>query len=265
MTKILLVFILSFAIGPIYAAQYSNATFKGNYAYLLTGQSSIVLANESNTVATGVLTSDGIGGVNGSGIFRSGNIACSVQIVGTYSINANGSGNINTTANTNTQGCVSGILDFNLIIENNGQVIAVASAENDYMSGKLMHQSKSNFNLKDISGAYSLNLQGPSAIVNATAPYTVGLALVSADGQGNLIGSGNFRSYGVNCLGTLAGSMQINPNGTGAVNLNFSSSSPWCASEVINLSIALISANSGVVANTANDLMYGAITRLTYK
>lgn len=265
MTKILQVFLLTFLIGPIYATPFSNATFKGNYAYLLTGLSSIVLANESNAVATGIITADGNGGVNGSGSIRSANVTCIVQITGTYSINANGSGNISSIANTNTPGCVSGVLDLNLVVANNGQVIAVASAENDYMSGTLTRQGKSKFSLKDISGSYSLNLQGPSSIVNATSPYTVGLALLSADGQGNLIGSGNFRSYGVNCLGTIAGGIQLNSNGSGNINLNFSSTSPWCAAEVVNLSIALINANNGVVANSENDLMHGTISRLTFK
>lgn len=265
MTKILQVFILILLIGPTYAAPFNNATFKGNYVYLLTGLSSIVLANESNAVATGILTADGNGSINGTGSIRSANVTCVVQINGTYTVNVNGSGNINSTASTTTPGCVSGVLDLNLVVANSGQIIAVASAENDYLSGSLTRQGKSNFSLKDISGPYSLSLQGPSSIINATAPYTVGLALLSADGQGNIIGSGNFRSYGVNCLGTIAGGIQLKPNGIGTINLNFSSSSPWCAAEVVNLNIALINANNGVVANSENDLMHGAITRLTFK
>src|SRR5947209_7033880 len=103
------------------AKAYDNTNFKGSYAFRLVGPSSIVLANEPRTVATGLISSDGSGHVSGHGTFRSAGVSCVVQISGTYSIKSDGTGLLSSIARTSTPGCFTSALDLAIVLSDKGE------------------------------------------------------------------------------------------------------------------------------------------------
>lgn len=119
---------------------FNNHDFKGSYAFRLAGPSSIVLANESLTVATGIFLADGAGHLTGHGTFRSAGITCVATISGTYNIDTDGTGILASILNTTTPGCFNSVLDLSMVLFNKGNGAEVANNENDYMVGSLHRQ-----------------------------------------------------------------------------------------------------------------------------
>lgn len=255
--------ISSFALS---AHAFNNSNFKGGYAFRLTGPSSIVSANEPRTVASGVLNPDGKGSVIGHGKFRSGGITCDGNISGKYSINNDGTGLLSSVISTSTPGCITSVLDLALVLADNGKYFKVSSTENDYLSGSFIQQAKTKFSQNDFSGTYALQLEGPSSIVRANEPQTVGVGLINANGSGRITGTGTMRSAGATCIGTFTGNYNIKSDGSGILTSNFITSSPGCFSSVVNLGIALFQKGNGVAAaNTDNDYMQGTLNRQIYR
>lgn len=249
-----------FFYGPVNA--FNNANFKGPYAFGLVGPSSLVLANEPRTVATGFLLADGKGKVTGHGSFRSAGITCQGNISGKYNIKTDGTGILTSVISTSTPGCFTNVLDLAMVLANQGASFEVANIENDYMSGTFTRQEKTNFKLSYLQGAYALRLQGPSSIVRVNEPQTVGVGLIVADGRGKITGNGTFRSAGATCRGSFTGSYNVDVDGTGIIATNFTTSDPGCFTSVVDLSSALFKKGSGVaVANNENDYMEGTLTR----
>jgi hypothetical protein len=122
------------------ASAFNNSNFKGGYAFRLVGPSSIVTANEPQTVATGVITANGKGSVTGHGKFRSAGITCVGTITGGYTINADGTGTFGSNLITTTPGCFSIVLDLSMALAQNGKIFEVANIENDYLSGSFTQQ-----------------------------------------------------------------------------------------------------------------------------
>jgi hypothetical protein len=244
---------------------FDNSNFKGDYAFQLVGPSSFEQANQPNTVATGVMFADGKGHIAGHGTFRTGGIACIIHISGGYVVASDGIGWISTIGSTSTPGCFTNVLDLELVLSNNGQTLDVANNENDYMSGQLVRQTKNKFTIADLVGKYAYRLQGPSSVVRTFEPLTVGVGTFTFDGHGNTAGKGMLRSYGVTCRGTFVGNYKIDSDGTGLINTNFITNTPGCFSSVVDLSLALESDNTAVVANYENDMMWGSVRRLKFK
>lgn len=248
------------------ASAFSNNNFKGSYAFRLVGPSSIVLANEPRTVATGLLVADGKGKVIGHGSFRSAGITCMGKMTGSYNIKVDGTGILTSVISTSTPGCFTSVLDLAIVLSNQGESFEVANTENDYMSGTLTRQNKTNFKLNDLSGSYALRLEGPSSIVRTNEAQTVGVGLITSDGRGKITGNGTFRSAGATCHGSLTGSYRIDPDGTGIIATNFVTSDLGCFTSVVDLSVALFKKGNGVeVANNENDYMEGSLNRQILK
>jgi hypothetical protein len=245
------------------AHAYDNSSFVGGYIFSLSGPAALMNPSMPYTIATGMVTADGNGNAVGHGVFRGAGVYCAGLVGGSYQVNTDGTGTYTTIADTSTKvpGCFNNALDLQLMFTNNGDTMQVISNQYDNMYGTFTKQSKSQFNLKDFSGNYALQLQGDSALVSQAPAYTVGLLNLSADGKGNLSGNGMFRSSGLTCPGTVSGTNQITPDGTGVIDLQFVTNEPNCNSLTVNLSLALASANYGVVANYANDMMAGTLQR----
>lgn len=215
------IFIILLFVNLTNALAFSNANFKGAYAMQITGLSTVVLANNSQTVGTGWLFADGNGNINGHGVFRSGGISCIGSIVGKYNLNADGTGSIASIFFPTTPGCFRSVFDLGIVLANNGANFKLASTENDYLTGKLTKTEKRKFLLSDFRGTYALQLVGPSSIANASQPFTVGIGLLTADGNGKITGIATFRSFGTTCRGTITGIYNVTPDGTGFITSNF--------------------------------------------
>jgi hypothetical protein len=245
-----------------FAYAFNNSHFKGGYAFRLFGPSSVVLANQPLTVSSGVLVADGKGHVTGQGRFRSAGITCQGTITGNYTINTEGTGILTSAIQTSTPGCFTSVLDLALALAHRGEIFEASNTENDYLSGTFSRQGKTNFKLSDFEGSYALRLIGPSSVVRANQPLTVGVAVLNFDGRGKLIGKGTLRSAGGTCRGLFAGNYRINSDGTGTLTSHFATSDPGCYSTVVNLSMALFNKGNGAeVANIDNDYMIGTLTR----
>lgn len=121
-------------------AAYNNGSFKGSFSFRLTGTSSIVLANQATTVATGIIIADGKGGVTGHGSFRTAGITCIGTIKGIYHIDADGTGFLASNLSTSTPGCFTSVLDVAIVLADSGNRFEVSNNENDYLAGTLIRQ-----------------------------------------------------------------------------------------------------------------------------
>ncbi|MES2216803.1 MAG: hypothetical protein V4501_00175 [Pseudomonadota bacterium] len=244
---------------PNFANAFNNASFKGSYAFGLFGPSGMVLASESQTVATGIVVADGRGHVTGHGNFRSAGSTCTGTFTGKYNINVDGTGSLSSNINTSTPGCIPSVLDLAMVLANNGESFDVASVENDYLAGTFIKQNQVNFKLSDLKGGYGLRLSGTSTIIG-NDKTTVGVIRIIADGAGKITGTGTLRSDGVTCPGSLLGNYAIHQDGAGSINTNFTTSTPGCRNTVVDLGIALFNKSNGaLIANTENDYMTGAL------
>jgi hypothetical protein len=74
----------------------------------------------------------------------------------------------------------------------------------------------SGFSLKNVRGTYATTIHGT---IDATGTLV-------ADGAGNVTGGTETASDGTNvCAGTIAGSYTVNPDGTGTLTINFTTTS----------------------------------------
>jgi hypothetical protein len=165
----------------------SNATLKGQYAFL-------ILAPTGNTAARGTTTFAGSVNVDGNGNILGGieDIvstsyrdqgdpihATSVDPVSSYSVDASGHGKMTVhTQNGET-------LSFSFVLTSASHAVII-EAGGDPGSGTLDLQS-GNFATSQISGGYSFTVEGVDPAVPPTAKVAFG-GVFSADGQGNLTG-----------------------------------------------------------------------------
>jgi hypothetical protein len=72
-----------------------------------------------------------------------------------------------------------------------------------------------------IKGAWGFNLQGMAGGGSSISPVAAG-GQVIADGAGNLSGTETYQAYGAGLFNrTFSGTYTVNPDGTGAMTLNF--------------------------------------------
>ena len=165
----------------------SNATLKGQYAFL-------ILAPTGNAAARGTTTFAGSVNVDGNGNILGGMEdivstsyrdqadpihATSVDPVSTYSVDASGHG----TMTIHTQNGET--LSFSFVLTSASHA-AIIEAGGNPGSGTLDLQS-GNFATSQISGGYSFTMEGVDAAVPPTAKVAFG-GVFSSDGQGNLTG-----------------------------------------------------------------------------
>ena len=165
----------------------SNATLKGQYAFLIkapTGNS----ASRGTTTFAGSVNVDGNGNILGgiedivSTSYRDQADpihATSVDPVSSYSVDASGHGRMTIhTQNGET-------LTFSFVLTSASHAVIIETG-GDPGSGTLDLQS-GNFATSQISGGYSFTLEGVDAAVPPTAKVAFG-GVFSSDGQGNLTG-----------------------------------------------------------------------------
>lgn len=248
------------------AHAFNNHDFKGGYAFKFNGPSSIVLAHESLTVATGQMFADGSGHVTGRGRFRSAGVTCEGTITGSYNILLNGTGSLSSVMDTSTPGCFTTAFDLAMVLSNKGERFDVMSTEHDDLVGQLTQQDKINFKPTDFKGAYALSFSGTSTMVSAEQALTIGVGVLTSEGKGKVSGMGTIRSSGVTCHGVFKGIYHVSADGIGDMSTHFTTKDPGCLSTVLDLSMAMFKHGGGAhLASVDNDHMVGSLHRQVIK
>ena len=107
---------------------------------------------------------------------------------GLYHVDGDGTGYIAVNFDTSDPGCFSIVFDVSIALSGNGERADIANDENDSMIGTLIQQTKSGFSNSDFNGSYALGVSGPSSLVLASEPRTVGTGVMVSDGAGNISG-----------------------------------------------------------------------------
>jgi hypothetical protein len=195
----------------------SNATLKGQYAFL-------ILAPTGNATTKGTTTFAGSVNVDGNGNILGGIedivstsyrdqqdpiLATSVDPVSSYSVDATGHGRMTIhTQNGET-------LSFSFVLTSASHAVIIETG-GDPGSGTLDLQS-GNFATSQISGGYSFTMEGVDSVVPPTAKAAFG-GVFSSGGQGNLTGGTLDTNIGGTVSSeTFTGTIDIppDPNGRG--------------------------------------------------
>jgi hypothetical protein len=194
---------------PPPTGNFSSASLKGQYAFLMTG-TELCSGFSSLFTRAGSFTADGNGHITGgledvnvcTGVFN-------LQFINsTYSITADGRGILNLTNNTGTT-------IYSITLSSPTQGLIVQTDINSTASGSFQRQNTSAFSNPAIAGGYVFDVAGISATSN---PESI-IGRFNADGVGG-INSGLFDS---NEAGTLSGQQlfpvgafyQLDTNGDG--------------------------------------------------
>jgi len=248
------------------ANSFNNYDVKGGYAFRLEGTSSIVLVDPTRTVATGQLLADGAGHISGHGSFRSAGLTCAATITGTYDIAPNGAGGLSSTMTSVTSGCTTEMFNLAVVLSDKGASVDGVSTGNDNLIGKFTRQGKVGFKLSDFSGSYAMRLAGTSTMVSAKPSLTVGVGILTTDGQGRLGGIGTMRSANVTCHGVFKGTYKVATDGAGSMTTLFTTSDPGCVTRAVDFNMALLQKGNGAeIASAENDYMAGSLHRQTPK
>jgi hypothetical protein len=165
----------------------SNATLKGQYAFLIMAPTGNATTRGATTFA-GSVTVDGNGNILGgiedivSTLYRDQGdpiSPTSADPVSSYSVDASGHGTMTIhTHNGET-------LSFSFVLTSASHAVII-EAGGDPGSGTLDLQS-GNFSTSQISGAYSFTMEGVDTAIPPTAKVAFG-GVFSSDGQGNITG-----------------------------------------------------------------------------
>ena len=190
---------------------------------------------------------------------------------GGYAIQSDGSGIMKTLVNPvdpTSQGC--GFKDFNLAyslaLSSTNSTIYLASLNENSLNGELISQKNPSFTTADLQGTYALSISGSSSLVSAKQlARTIGVAIMTADGHGNISGETTVNSAGLTCNGTLTGTYSVEPNGLGTVHYSGASSTLGCErfNTDISYNLALYQSGSKRVgaffSSINNDYLFGTM------
>lgn len=98
-----------------YAGAFSGTIFTGGGGTLLIG-------------GTGVFVADGKGNLSGHESFNLSGTPCNATVVGTYTINPDGSGTLSATFTTTDPGCESGTYTQSLALGDAGRVVVLSNS-----------------------------------------------------------------------------------------------------------------------------------------
>lgn len=195
---------------PPGSGNFSNASFRGQYAFSMSGKE---LCNRASSFFTraGSITADGNGNITGgiedvnvcSGVFQ-------LQFIGgSYQVRPDGRGLLSLTNATGTTN-----YSFTLSSAAQGSIVQMDATST--ASGSLRLQDPTAFSLTRIAGGYVFGLSGISATLN---PLSI-IGRFTADGGGG-VRSGLYDS---NEGGTLSGQQVFPPGSSYKLDPNFASS-----------------------------------------
>ncbi len=134
MKTICLLGVVLLAASLLNAANFSNATFKGTYALGFSGTDLTI----GPIAGTGLLISDGEGGLTGSQTINDGGIVCDENLSGNYSIDADGTGSGSLTVESTSGGgiceaAVGNVVTFSLVLAGNGRSLRLSETNSNYV------------------------------------------------------------------------------------------------------------------------------------
>ena len=183
---------------PPPTGNFSNASLKGQYAFLMSG-TELCAGSSSLFTRAGSFTADGSGHITGG--LEDVNVCTGVFTLqftnSTYSITADGRGTLSL---TNT----SGSTNYSITLSSATQGVIVQTDVNSTASGSFQRQNTAAFSNPAIAGGYVFDVAGISSTFN---PESI-IGRFNADGGGG-VNSGLFDS---NEAGTLSG-QQLFPAG----------------------------------------------------
>ncbi|HUO03649.1 MAG TPA: hypothetical protein VMU16_00500 [Candidatus Binataceae bacterium] len=114
-------------------AGFSTASMKGSYAGIFSGQAN---TGESliSLLGTGIFIADGKGNLTGHETYTFGTTPCQAAILGTYQVDADGSGTDSVTFTTSSPGCVSGAYTQSLAIADKGDLVLLSNTNGDQIN-----------------------------------------------------------------------------------------------------------------------------------
>ncbi len=105
---------------------FSTASIRGSYATSYC----VALPNASGPTqflsGTGVFQADGSGNLTGQETTNTNGEVCSGTMIGTYTVNPNGTGTVSVTFTATTQGCTNVSFQQSLVILDSGRIVRVA-------------------------------------------------------------------------------------------------------------------------------------------
>lgn len=187
-------------------ASCTTSMLNGTYFYLLTG--TVSSGGSSVPYAElGQLVVNGSGGLSGSSSSNLNGLVKTNSLTGSYSVQANCSGSMTITLNSQT----ADALTFQVINNAQGMILATSNG-GEIITGRAYRTSSASGSpacaLGSLSGTYGYSLNGYSSVSQVSYLYTESGQMV-ADGNGNLT---------ITSVGNLGGAFS-NINGTGTYSI----------------------------------------------
>jgi hypothetical protein len=195
-------------------AAFSKASLKGSYSFLT--NLSTASASTNQFAMVGVLTFDGAGNVIGSFTSISSTTVQTGTLVGTYTVNANGTGKITFTSGSTAQFAIT-LNSTTAGLAYGLQMLQTNDASNEVLSGTALLQSTTTATYTDASlkGTYALQYTPHTA--TATLAEDGGIATFTFDGAGNIKSSETIMFDGMLFTGSATFVYTVNPDGSGTI------------------------------------------------
>jgi len=114
-----------------HAKTFSVASVEGSYGITYNGTILNAAGFSGPLAATGQIVADGKGNLQGSETFNVDGTICEGAIAGTYTVNADGTGQIRATFTPATKGCPSGTTSWSVVLVDGGQEVFLCQTESD--------------------------------------------------------------------------------------------------------------------------------------
>ncbi len=194
--------------------QFSNASLKGQYAFILAGQNAGTLA-----ITVGSVTFDGGGNVTGGVEDTNGDAGTSTAITGgTYHVGSDGRGTITLTAGATVNLAVAAVN------HSRAYIVRTDAGAANVGSGSMDLQDATQFNQGAINGNYSFGLSG----FKSGAAMVIAGALTANGSGGITSGTVDSNNAGTPATATLTGSITATPSaaGRGTLSLTIGGGTP---------------------------------------
>jgi hypothetical protein len=199
------------------AATFSNASLKGSYSFL----TNLWTANTSTNqfAMVGVLILNGAGTVTGSYTSLSLQTFQTGTLVGTYTVNSNGTGTITFTTGSTAQFAIT--LDSTTAKVAHGvQLLQTNDSNNEIVSGTAVLQSTTaeTYSVASLKGNFSFQENQWTADASQAQESLIGIG--TFDGKGGFKGTYTSVFNGRLATRTDTGTYTVNPDGSGSLSLS---------------------------------------------
>jgi hypothetical protein len=196
------------------AAGFSNASLKGSYSFLTNLRTANVSTPQFAMV--GVMTFDGAGNVTGSYTSISDHAVQSGPMGGTYTVKANGSGEIDLTTGSTAKFAIT-LNSSAAGVAHGVQLLQINDSNNEILSGTALLQSTAagKYTVASLKGNFALQYNPWTD--EASLAEDGGVGIFSFDGKGNIKGSVTIMFGGQQVGGPFKATYKVNSDGSGTI------------------------------------------------